>query len=241
MPQPVSRVRAASLRSPSPRPVGRRAPRPFALRDLPLDGQGPLYDQIYRAVRGAILSGRVAAGTRLPTTRALAAELSISRNTVVAAFEPLVAEGYVVARVGAGTFVAPQIAARADPAPLRTPGRRPPSAGGALPPRVVSPPRLSRMGRLLITRSPRSDYDEDARRAPLPWDFRPCVPDLERLSYDGWRRSLARSAFTLPVASFDYGDPAGLAGLRREIADYLGRARGISGGRAESSAAPTRS
>lgn len=228
MPRSASFDRPVAGRPASARSVRSRAPRPFAIRDLPLDGQGPLYDQIYRAVRDAILSGRVAAGTRLPTTRALAAELSISRGTVVAAFAPLAAEGYVVSQVGAGTFVAAQISTRIHPATPRGPLRSSVRGRGAAAPPLAPPPRLSRMGRALLASSPRSLYDEDARRAPLPFDFRPCVPDLERLSYDGWRRSLARSAWAVPPASFDYGDPAGLPGLRQEIAAYLGRARGIS-------------
>lgn len=208
-----------------PRRPGPRVPRPFAIRDLPLDGEGALYVQIYRALRAAILSGRVAAGTRLPTTRALARELGISRNTVVAAFEPLAAEGYVESRVGAGTFVASQLTTRDEVIPPRTLAR---SGRGRIPSPPAPPPRLSRRGQSLVERSPRRLYDDDAAREALPYDFRPCVPDLERLSYDGWRRSLARTAWSLPAGRFDYGDPAGLPGLRQEIASYLGRARGIA-------------
>ncbi len=211
-----------------PKPPRRAAPplpRPLAIRDLPLDGEGALYDQIYRALRAAILSGRVAAGTRLPTTRALAAELGISRNTVVAAFEPLAAEGYVVSRVGAGTFVAPQLTSRADEVAARGSGQ---ALRGRNPPLPEPAPRLSRRGQALVAQAPRRLYDENAAQAALPWDFRPCVPDLARLSYDAWRRSLARAAWSVPATRFDYGDPAGLPGLRREIASYLGRARGIA-------------
>ena len=61
---------------------------------LNLDGDGPLHRQTYRALRGAILSGRLRSGLRLPSSRNLAKELGLSRNTVLQAFEQLVAEGY---------------------------------------------------------------------------------------------------------------------------------------------------
>jgi GntR family transcriptional regulator / MocR family aminotransferase len=62
---------------------------------------------IEATLRHAILDGRLAPGTRLPSSRALAAELGCARATVVAAYEQLAAEGYLVATVGAGTTVAP--------------------------------------------------------------------------------------------------------------------------------------
>ena len=232
------RSRARSTPIPSPR--GRRT-RDFALRDLPLDGEGPLYDQIYRALRDAILLGRVGAGTRLPTTRALARELGVSRNTVVAAFEPLQAEGYVVSRVGAGTFVAPQLAEQTPP---RTGGLRRVGGGqdsrpvaraaaaatdadDALAPSTPKSARLSRFGRAIAESDPRTIYDQVFVDSGVRFDFRPCVPDLDRLDYDDWRRQLVRAANYTPASELDYADPAGLPELRAEIAAYLGRARGV--------------
>jgi len=66
----------------------------------------PLYRQLYDQLREAILTKRLAGGARLPSTRALAKELGVSRNTVMIAFEQLLAEGYLEGRTGAGTFVA---------------------------------------------------------------------------------------------------------------------------------------
>ena len=66
----------------------------------------PLYRQLYDGLREAILSGRLRPGVRLPSTRALAVDLGASRNTVLAAFGQLLAEGYLEGRVGAGTSVA---------------------------------------------------------------------------------------------------------------------------------------
>ncbi|WP_028804026.1 PLP-dependent aminotransferase family protein [Streptomyces sp. 142MFCol3.1] len=60
-----------------------------------------------RALRDAVREGRLSPGTRLPATRRLAAELGISRGTAKAAYDQLVAEGYLTARQGSGTEVAP--------------------------------------------------------------------------------------------------------------------------------------
>src|ERR1044072_4351564 len=65
----------------------------------------PLYRQLYDSLRRAILAGQLAPGTRLQSTREMAAELSVSRNTVVNAYEQLLAEGYLEGQVGSGTYV----------------------------------------------------------------------------------------------------------------------------------------
>jgi GntR family transcriptional regulator/MocR family aminotransferase len=76
--------------------------------DLPLHllrGES-LHRGLYGALRTAMLEGRVPAGSRLPSTRNLAAQLGVARGTVVAVFEQLRAEGYVTGRIGSGTRVA---------------------------------------------------------------------------------------------------------------------------------------
>jgi len=73
---------------------------------IKLDGSGALSQQIYQALRRAILAGQLAAGTRLPATRVLAHELGVSRNTVLLAYDQLLAEGYTVGQTGSGTYVA---------------------------------------------------------------------------------------------------------------------------------------
>src|SRR5208283_2037502 len=90
---------------------------------LKLDADGALHDQIYRALRGNILKGRLSAATR-----DLALELGVSRNVALMAYRQLLDEGYLTARKGAGTFVARElpphlttVAARRRPAQARTP------------------------------------------------------------------------------------------------------------------------
>jgi GntR family transcriptional regulator/MocR family aminotransferase len=88
-----------------------------------LDRQSPepLHRQLERALRSAVRGGRLEAGSALPSTRALAAQLGLSRGVVVEAYEQLVAEGYVVSQPGGSTRVARRPAgaraARAVPAP----------------------------------------------------------------------------------------------------------------------------
>jgi GntR family transcriptional regulator/MocR family aminotransferase len=87
-------------------------------------GEGPLHAQIEAQLREAIRAGRLAPGERLPSTRALAAELGVSRGVVVEAYGQLGAEGYLVARTGS----APRVAAAAA---VAAPERRPPRAPAA--------------------------------------------------------------------------------------------------------------
>lgn len=66
---------------------------------------GPLYRRLAEAIRSAIRRGEMPSGSRLPTERALAAELSVSRSTVVAAYDLLRGEGWLESRQGSGTWV----------------------------------------------------------------------------------------------------------------------------------------
>src|SRR5215218_6403627 len=66
----------------------------------------PLHEQIYSSIRRDILQGRLSPGDRLPSTRTLAEDLRVARNTVMTAFDKLRLEGYVVGQVGGGTYVA---------------------------------------------------------------------------------------------------------------------------------------
>src|SRR6266540_2320288 len=90
---------------------------------LDRDGAAPLHRQLYEQLRAAILAGQLGAATRLPSTRTLAGELSVSRTTALLAYEQLRDEGYLDGRVGAGTTVAPL--PRQAPPPQDQPAARP--------------------------------------------------------------------------------------------------------------------
>ena len=78
---------------------------PNGLITLDAKSETPLYRQLYNSLRRAILKGQLAPGARLQSSREIAKELKVSRNTVVNAFEQLLAEGYLEGQVGSGTYV----------------------------------------------------------------------------------------------------------------------------------------
>ncbi len=183
----------------------RPRPGPTALL-LPLDHDAelPLYRQLYGALRNAVLAGRLAAGTWLPSTRLLAAELGVSRNTVVLAFDQLRAEGYLVGTQRSGTRVAGAMAR----SPL------PPRAGQSL------AGDLSSRGRAIAAlRLPGL-----VRGADVPRPFRAGLPALDAFPHALWARLVARRWRRAPALG--YGDPSGFAPLREAVAEYARAGRG---------------
>ena len=183
-----------------------------------LDGNGPLFQQVYRTIRDGILAGRFAAGGRLPPTRGLASDLGVSRATVVQAYQQLAAEGYLDGRQGSGTYVhGPAPAARRGPAPARR------AAGAA-----AAAPRLGRLASALLERRrlPLESAYASAR-SPLRWDFRYGLPSLADFPLETWQRCLGRAARRAPARAYDYGPPEGSPALRAALAGYLGRSRGV--------------
>ena len=75
----------------------------------------PLHQQLYEALRQAILTGKLLPGERLPSTRMLAQSLGVSRGTVKLGYEQLLNEGYLETAAGSGTFVCPQISDQSLP------------------------------------------------------------------------------------------------------------------------------
>nr|WP_106779264.1 PLP-dependent aminotransferase family protein [Lysinibacillus timonensis] len=75
---------------------------------LPIDRSSdiPLIRQVYQQIRERILNGNLQSGEKLPSTRELSSELKVSRNVILEAYDQLLAEGFLVSRMGSGTFVA---------------------------------------------------------------------------------------------------------------------------------------
>ena len=175
----------------------------------------PLEQQLYDALRSAILAGRLSAGARLPSTRNIARELEVSRNTVLAAFDRLLAEGYVVTRVGSGTRIS---SALPDDLLRASRSTRVPAGSGRSRLRRVA---LSAHASSLLE-MPADVLPTGGRRRP----FRFGSPDVtafplrawSRLEQAEWRRATARD--------LEYAPPEGLPELRRAIAAYTGLARG---------------
>ncbi len=184
---------------------------------IKLDGEGPLTQRLYRGLRRAMLEGRLAAGTRLPSSRVLAEELSLSRNVVVIAFEQLMAEGYIESRVGSGTFVSPTLPDKAL-APWR-PRPRADHAPGCI--------ELSTGARRVQAIAP-LPAPGTPLRGKVTVDFRYGVPAIADFPQQLWARLMARRANALSMRTLGYGRALGFQPLRQAIADYVTRARGVT-------------
>lgn len=197
---------------PAPPAAGRRRAGPAHLASIALDHRSPqpLNRQLYFAVRDAILEARLRPGARLPSSRALAHDLGVSRNTVMAAFEQLLAEGYIEGRVGAGSYVSGELPEDTLHARAALVARR--RGGGTA-------PGLSRRGAGLAAL--RDD-------TTLPCAFSPGLPELAAFPFEEWARLLARHWRAPPRSFLIGGDPAGYRPLRQAIADHLGAARAVS-------------
>ncbi|WP_031126851.1 PLP-dependent aminotransferase family protein [Streptomyces exfoliatus] len=174
---------------------------------------------LQEALREAVRSGRLAAGTRLPSTRELAADLGVSRGLVTEAYEQLTAEGYLRSGRGAGTWVGEAARARrtghsgaVDGGLGSTQaGRLGPGADGGAPVRGVRAP----------------DPVPDGGAARVLVDFRPGTPDLSLFPRAAWAAAQRAVLTRLPHPALGYPDPRGLPELREALAGMLARRRGV--------------
>jgi len=189
---------------PSNRPLAKATPAMAPL--IPLDRQDrmPLYRQIYGGLRTAIVERQLRPGQRLPSTRALAAELGVSRIPVLEAFEQLLAEGYCESRVGSGTFVAEALFGERSPGARGERALARPGPGLLAPGMVPSEPWYRGAGA-----------------------FRMNHPDVARFPMSIWARLVAKHARNPPVQELYYGTALGLPGLREAVAEYLRTARAV--------------
>jgi GntR family transcriptional regulator/MocR family aminotransferase len=170
---------------------------------------GSLRRQLYARLTGAIHDGSLREGARLPSTRAIAAALSISRATVADVFEQLLADSYLVARHGSGTYVAPRNGTAA--------GREPPGA--------TTWERASQRGRLF------AGIDVASRLvAKQAVAFQPGIPALDHFPFETWSRLASRVMRRPSLDAVSYGDPAGYRPLREAIAAQLRARSGINCG-----------
>lgn len=178
------------------------------IRLEPREGAGGLQQQIYSGIRRAILDGVVQPGTRLPSSRALAADLGVSRTTSLLALEQLLAEGYLTARRGSGTYVAQEL-------PDELPKGRGVRAGES-----CHPP-LSRRGDALVATRPAA-----RRVGGPPRPFRIGTPAVDLFPIRTWSQLMGRRLRCATASQLDYGETAGVSALREAIADYVRTSRG---------------
>ena len=172
-------------------------------------GEKPLHRQIYDALRAMILERRLQPGQQIPSSRALADDLGISRIPVLGAYAQLLAEGYIESRSGAGTFVTSSLSDQFL------------SARPAVTSVVNDPPSdaISRVSRLLPVEG-------------TPWFLGSGAFSVGQIAYDHfpfrvWSDLVTHHARRVRASSMNYADPMGSEEFREVIAGYLRTARAV--------------
>jgi GntR family transcriptional regulator / MocR family aminotransferase len=168
-------------------------------------GRRNIADQIRHQIRLGIRDGAIGPSDKLPSSRELAARLSISRNTVTAAYDRLIAEGLLEPRSGVGVYVAPQ--------PLVGPHAADPAT-------TLAGPRPQSCWDELVT-----PVDLSANAPDL--DLRAGFPSAAHFPYPVWRSMVSRQFRAAAVKPGAYGEPAGLDRLRAAIARHIAVSRGV--------------
>jgi GntR family transcriptional regulator/MocR family aminotransferase len=183
------------------------------LAAIPLDRDAatPLFRQLYLRLKEAILAGDMGAQARLPATRELGRLLGVSRQTVLAAYEQLMAEGYLQGTVGKGTFVSASLPAAARQVVPATPGEGEKT--------LIRP--LSARGETMAAAMARVRHHD----APLR-TFRISMPGLDLFPFEVWRKLEARHWRRREVP-LGYGGAAGHPPLRELLCAYLKASRGV--------------
>ncbi len=184
---------------------------PKQISEIPLvslkidhDSEIPLYKQLYDKFRQSILDSKFSPGQKLPGTRSLAAELDISRNTVVMAFEQLLLEGYIKGKIGSGTFVneiPDNILNIQEKVNRKKSGKK------------ISTNLIAQLG------SPELLYRNTSIEEIIP--FQNGVPDLNEFPIKTWLKINNQTTQKISSVELGYGDAAGYKPLREEIASYL--------------------
>ncbi|WP_246691884.1 MULTISPECIES: PLP-dependent aminotransferase family protein [unclassified Mesorhizobium] len=166
----------------------------------------PMHRQIYGALRRFILDGKISQNTLLPSTRSLAEDLRVGRNTVIAAYDQLLVEGFIEARAGSGTWVAP--IQRDRPLALQRA-------------ELGAPQKLSRRGQTIV------NGPQPPRNAGVI-NFHPGVPETASFPFSIWSSLLVRNARSCDENLLGYLSFAGHPGLRQTIASNISLSRGIN-------------
>lgn len=168
--------------------------------------------QIFEQIRYMILDGRLVSGARMPASRVLAADLHVSRNTVVLAYDRLAAEGYIEIRRPTGAFISNELI---SDNPLRPADER-----------AAGPAGEGRRDTLLVFRGNAHAVGRPQDKS-IAFDF--CVggSDARLFPMRTWKRLLYRQLGRNGFGLSGYGDPAGSWELRKALAEHVGVARGI--------------
>jgi GntR family transcriptional regulator/MocR family aminotransferase len=172
----------------------------------------PAHRRVYESIRRAIVSHQLTPDTRLPSTRSLAEALNLSRNTLLAAFEQLHDEGYVVSQTGSGTRVAKTFPEEFTEQIITKNSGRSDAARGSSP--------LSKRGAVAAGQTDQASYEVQP--------FAPGEDDFSAFPTQLWRRLLNRQWRAPQPAHLDYGHAGGHLPLRCAIANYLRMSRAVN-------------
>ncbi len=179
----------------------------------PSSGKQDLWRWLYTELRAAILDGRLKPGARMPSTRSLGMQYSLSRGTVVVAFEQLQAEGYTRTEVGSGTYVASGVPDGLLPATHR------PVAAPAV---ATSKATLSKRTQQCL-----KDVEVIPASRSIGKAFRAHEAAIDLFPVDLWARVASRVLRRAPRSLYGHGNAMGYQPLRRAIAEYVGASRGV--------------
>ncbi|ESY88956.1 transcriptional regulator [Mesorhizobium sp. LNHC220B00] len=188
--------------------ISRRKRQGFPMDALIIDRaiDEPIHRQLYRQIGAMIRERRLAPGSELPSSRALAEDLGLARNTIVAAYDQLATEGYLASRQGARPVV------------IDLPVNSTDQGGKPTAMAIHRPP--SRRGESLM----RQPFHHGA---PGRFAFHPGMPDPQNFPFGVWGRLLARRATFGADMLFGTYHVTGLPALKEAIAGYLISARGV--------------
>ncbi|PCI85710.1 MAG: GntR family transcriptional regulator [Hyphomicrobiales bacterium] len=170
----------------------------------------PQWRNLYHQIKTAILTDKLKADLRLPPSRTLAKQLSLSRNTIISAFDQLIAEGYLVAKQGSGTYVANISPDQQFFTPTPT---KPPA------PKKLN---LSQHG-MEMAAVKRASFNQTWRYIP----FQSSLPDLTQFPRAEFAKLLSQVTKTAAIDQLDYNYTGGLKPFKQAIATYLGASRGV--------------
>jgi GntR family transcriptional regulator/MocR family aminotransferase len=192
---------------------------------IELDPSSPatLQMQVWEKIRAAIVAGVLRPGAQLPSSREIARELGVSRNTIIHALEKLADEGYLRMRVGSGTFVADPLPDDCVGAAQKTSSGRTKHSATEPPPvparDVRHPPVLLKAEALQMVRSGIGDHQID---------FRYCSANWRNFPLREWRQFMTENISRASANISSYSAPEGLSELRRAIADHVSANRAIA-------------
>jgi GntR family transcriptional regulator / MocR family aminotransferase len=183
----------------------------------------PNHRRVYEAIRRAITEQVLPSGARLPSTRSLSEDLNVSRNTILAAFEQLLDEGYVAAQTGSGTYVTynsydsnqPEYFGKATLQPAN-------KIAGKTTSENITNNLLSQRGLAAIHKHGDSNLGHEVQ------PFTPTEDDYSRFPLALWRRLLNRQWRAINPTLLDSSHDGGYLPLRKAIADYLRVSRAVN-------------